>query len=180
MKRISFIMIALVAMSSFSCGLLDKADVSINVTLPLEFPAIDETGSPTPGGATAYSGSKLLDAKDNAEVAKYKDKIKEFKVNKVYYEITEKTKGDGVIFTNGSLSVGGKKLASKTTQTIAVTPKTEFTGSEIDIIGVNALADALKADLKATVVYSGTFSKTPVAFKVKAYFDCTIVASAIK
>ena len=178
MKRLSLIMIALVALSSFSCGLLDKADVTFDATLPLDFTPINETAV-NPSGKS-YTDSKVLDATQNADVAKYKDKIKDFKVNKVYYEITEKTVGDNVIFTNGSISSGGKAIATKASQAVVVTPKTEFTSAELSTDGVNALAAALKADKQATVVFAGTFSKTPVAFKVRAYFDVTITANALK
>jgi hypothetical protein len=176
MKRISIVMIALLAVLSFSCGLLDKADVSIPVTLPLDFTAVNETAV-NPNGKD-YTDTKLLDATQNADVAKYKDKIKEFKVNKVYYEITDYS-GSGVIFT-GTLKSGSGTLATKTNFALANTTKTEFTSSEINIDGLNVLASALKADKQASVVFSGRFSKTPVGFKVKAYFDCTIVASALK
>jgi hypothetical protein len=177
MKRISFILIALVAVSSFSCGLLEKADVSFDVTLPLDFTPINETAVNANG--KAYTDSKVLDATQNSEVAKYKDKIKDFKVNKVYYEITEYV-GSGVIFNNGSIKTGTSTIVTKTGLTLANTAKTEFTSSEVNVDGLNALAASLKADKQATVVFAGTFSKTPVAFKVRAYFDVTITASALK
>ena len=170
-------MIALLAALSFSCGLLDKADVSFDATLPLDFKPVNEqaiSNTPVP-----YSDTQVLDATSNADVAKYKDKIKEFKVNKVYYEITENSVGTGILFTTGSLASGGKTIAKKASQTIVVTPKTAFTDAEMDIAGLNALAETFKANQKATIVLAGTFSKTPVAFKVRAYFDVTITAKAL-
>lgn len=170
-------MIALLGMLSFSCGLLDKADVTFDVTLPLDFPPINDTG--VSSNPKAYSDTQVLDATLNADVAKYKSKIKDFKVNKVYYEITDYA-GDAVIFTNGSLKTNGKTIASKASLALANIPKTEFTSSEVDLAGFNELATTLKTDLKATVAIAGTFSKTPVAFKVRAYFDVTVTANALK
>lgn len=177
MKKISLIMIALLAVLSFSCGLLDKADVSFDATLPLDFTPITETAvSNTP---VSYTYTKLLDATQNAEIAKYKDKIKDFKVNKVYFEITDSQTPD-VTFSNGILKVHttGKTIVTVPSQTVANTTKKELTG--VDTAGLNELAELLKKDKQATVALAGTFSKTPALFKVRAYFDVTITASPLK
>lgn len=169
-------MIALLALSSFSCSLLDKADVKIPVTLPVDFPPVDDQG--VSSSPKAYSDTQVLNAELNAEVAKYKSKIKSFTVLRVYYEITDYA-GNAVIFTNGSLKSNGKTIASKASLALANISKTEFTAAEVSVDGFNELANTLKTDLKATIAIAGTFSKTPVKFKVRAYFDVEIVAGAL-
>ena len=48
-----------------------------------------------------------------------------------------------------------------------------------DTAGFNELAQLLKADKSETIKLGGTFSKTPVAFKVTAYFHTTITAGVL-
>ena len=83
MKTKSFLSILLlIVFGTFSsCDLLDKAkDISFEATIPLNF-SINETAVSSTG--KAYSDTKLLDAKADAEVAKYASKIKEFRQNVV-------------------------------------------------------------------------------------------------
>src|SRR5688572_2519839 len=100
-----------IAATFSSCDLFDKADdVTFDVVLPLEFDPVNETlvsSSPV-----SYSDVKNLNANDNAEVAKYKDKIKEITLNRITYEISDYAAPQPVTFTNGSLKIPGTTLAS--------------------------------------------------------------------
>ncbi|MBK5279701.1 MAG: hypothetical protein JJE09_12650 [Bacteroidia bacterium] len=164
-------------MSSASCNLSDKVDdIKFDAKLPLEFPINEEAISSAP---KSYNYTKTLDATQNADVVKYKDKIKEFKVNKIAYVISGySAPGGAVTFTNGTLSIAssGKTIASATSVNLQSTAETELTA---DTAGFNELAELLKADKSETVKLTGTFSSTPVAFTVTAYFYVTITAEVL-
>ena len=163
-------------MSSASCSLFDKVeDITFEAKLPLEFVVNETAVSQNP---VTYSKSQTLDAAQNADVAKYKDKIKEIKVNKITYIISDYSASGVVTFTNGLLSVAssGKTIASATSVNLQSTAEAELTA---DTAGFNELAQLLKADKSETIKLGGTFSKTPVAFKVTAYFHTTITAGVL-
>ena len=163
-------------MSSASCSLFDKVDdVNFDAKLPIEFVVNETAVSQT---AKAYTDTKTLDATQNSDVAKYKDKIKEFKVNKITYVISGYVAPNAVTFTNGALSVvsSGKTLATATSVNLQSTAETDLTA---DTAGFNELAALLKADKSETVKLTGTFSSTPVAFKVTVYFYTTITAEVL-
>ena len=165
-------------MSSASCSLFDKAEnINFEAKLPLEF-VVDETA--TNAGAKSYTYSKTLDATQNAEVAKYKDKIKEIKVNKISYVVSGYSAPGGAVvtFTNGKLKVAssGKTIAEAASINLQSTVEGDLTA---DTAGFNELAELLKADKSETVSLSGTFSSTPVKFTVKVYFHTTITAGVL-
>lgn len=177
MKRISFIMIALVAMLSFSCGLLDKADVSFDIKLKQDF-VVAETATAT---NVTKSYESVLDASADSEFAKYKDKIKELKINKITYQVTGYTLANAVTFSEGTFSVDGTTLATQnSTDLKAVNGLAEAEISSLNTTGTNALLAKIKSDGKATVKASGKLSATPVAFKLTAYYYITVTANALK
>jgi hypothetical protein len=165
-----------IAATFSSCDLFDKADdVTFDVVLPLEFDPVNETlVSPSP---VSYSKSKNLNANDNDQVAKYKDKIKEITLNRITYKITEYVAPEPVTFTNGSLTIPGKTLASATNVNLQSTAETELTN--IDEAGFDEFAKQIKSNKNVDVTVAGTFSRTPVAFKVTAYFHVSITANAL-
>jgi len=164
-------------MSSASCDILGKADeITFEAKLPLEF-LINETAVNT--GSKSYTYSKTLDATQNAEVAKYKDKIKKITINKISYKISGySAPGATVLFTNGKLTIAasGKTIAEAASVNLQSTAEADLTA---DIAGFNELADLIKADKSETVNLVGTFSSTPVAFTVTAYFHTTITAEVL-
>lgn len=173
-------------MSSASCSLFENIpDVSFDAKLPLIF-TVQENGTFT---NKDYSNTQTLDATSNAEVAKYKDKIKDFKVNSVTYKITNYTStppGTAVTFSNGKMSFGAVGAVSSTVATLgslnllaASTSGAEQTLT-IDQAGLNSMASTLLADKKIDVKTSGVLSTTPVSFKVETTFNVTITAGALK
>ncbi len=100
-----------------SCELFDKADdVSFDVVLPLEF-VIDENAD-NPDGAS-YSDTQLLDATSDPDVAKYANKIKEFKVNRITYTISS-ADPTSVSFTGGSLQVASNSQVIATASAVSL------------------------------------------------------------
>jgi len=176
-KMLILPMIALLAAGVSSCDLFGEADdISFDAELPLEFVVDEKMVSSSP---VNYTKTKTIDATSNPDVAKYKDKIKDFKVNKVTYTISGYVAPNVVTFSNGKLSVAssGKTIASATSVDLTNSAETELNA---DVDGFNALAERLKIDKSETVTLSGTFSSTPVAFVVTAKFYVTITADALK
>jgi hypothetical protein len=177
MKKLILPLLALLAVSLLSCDLFEKADnITFEAKLPLEF-VVDETATNT--GAKSYTYTKTLDATQNADVAKYKDKIKEFKVNKISYVVSGYSAPGGVVtFTNGKLKVAssGKTIAEAASVNLQSTAEADLTA---DTAGFNELAELLKADKSETVSLAGTFSSTPVKFKVTVYFHTSITAGVL-
>ena len=79
-KKIVVTWLALLALSVFSCDLFEAPDVHFDAKLPLDFIVDEGMVSSSP---VDYYETRIIDATDNADVAKYKDKIKDFKVNRV-------------------------------------------------------------------------------------------------
>ncbi len=171
-------------MSSASCSLFENIpDVAFDAKLPLVF-TVQENGTFT---NKDYSNTQTLDATSNAEVAKYKDKIKDFKVNSVTYKITNYSStppGTAVTFSNGKMSFGAVGAVSSTVATLgSLNLLAASSGAEqtltIDQAGLNSMASTLLADKKIDVKTSGVLSSTPVSFKVETTFNVTITASAL-
>lgn len=166
-------MIALLAVSSFSCGLLDKADVDFDIKLKQDFNVAATT--------TTLSSEAVLDASADPEFAKYKDKIKDLKINKITYQVTGYTQANAVTFSGGTFSVDGTTLVSQgTTDLKAVNGAAEAELTSVNTAGINALVAKLKTDGKATVRASGTLSAQPVSFKLTVYYYVTVTANALK
>lgn len=171
-------MIALLAVSSFSCGILDKADVNFDIKLKQDF-IVAETASAT---NVTKSYEAVLDASANADFAKYKNKLKDMKINKITYQVTgyATTLPNAVSFSAGTFSVDGTTLVTQgTTDLKAVNGAAEVEVTSLNPSGVSALVAKLKTDGKATVKASGTLSATPVAFKLTAYYYVTVTANAL-
>lgn len=167
-----FILLALGSLSS--CDLFDKADdISFDTELPLEF-VIDETQI-NPNGKD-YTVTKVLDASSDPDVAKYANKIKEFKVNRITYSISGVTPS-GVTFNNGKLKVDNKTLASAGNVNITSASDVELT---TDAAGINDLASRLLGNKQAEVALAGSFTSTPIKFTLSCKFYVTVKADALK
>lgn len=167
----------LLGLTLSACELFNKIDdVTFNVTLPLDFVIDEQLVSQNP---VVYSDMAILDATDDPEVAKYKDKIREIKLNKITYEISNFAAPGAVTFANGSLKVAsGETLATASSISLQNMPETELTA--INQPGFNAFAADVLDDKQVAVTLDGTFSETPVAFTLTAHFYVTITADALK
>jgi hypothetical protein len=173
---LSLLGLALIAFTFQGCNLFDTAgDVTFDVDLPLDFVVNEAAVS---SSAKSYSSVKTLKATDNADVAKYKDNIKSVKLNKITYVISEYVAPQVVTFSNGTLQATGKTLASAASVNLQSTAEAELTN--IDKAGFDEFAKQIKDNKQVEVTLAGTFSSTPVAFKIKAYFNVSITANAIK
>ncbi|MBX2913744.1 MAG: hypothetical protein KF856_00595 [Cyclobacteriaceae bacterium] len=163
--------IMLITVSVFtSCDLFEKADdVTFNVVLPLDF-AIDEDN---PEG-DSYADSKLLNAASDPEIAKYADKIKEFKIDKVTYTISNANPAS--VTVGGTLSTSSNIIATATGVSLGNTAETDLNANTA---GFNDLAAKLLDDKQEMILLTGTLSDTPVQFNVRFRFYVKITANAL-
>jgi hypothetical protein len=165
--------LALIATLFSGCDLFSSAgDITFDADLPLDFVVNEQAIN---ASSVSYSKTQNLDASSNADVAKYKDKIKEVKLNKITYVISDYTAPQPVTFTNGSIKTT-VELASATAVNLQSSVQTELTN--VNKAGFDEFAKKIKDNQNADVTLAGTFSSTPVAFKIRAYFNVTITANA--
>jgi hypothetical protein len=176
-KLITSILPGFLVLGLTGCDLFDKVDdVTFQASLPLEFVIDEQMVSQEP---VLYTDAQVLDAIDDPEVAKYKDKITEIKLNSISYEIGDFAAPGAVTFTNGSLKLAsGQTLATASSIPMENTAETDLTGVSQD--GFNAFASDILGDKQVGINLQGTFSQTPVAFTLTVYFHVTIKADALK
>lgn len=174
LKNLSVLFFAVCGLTS--CDLFDKVDdVKFEGKLPVTFEINEGNVSEIP---VTYSETEILNALDNDEIAKYKDKIKEIKLNKITYKIENYDAPAEVIFSNGSLQISsGKTLATITSLTLQNTAEAEFVA---DPLSFADFAAEIKDDKQVAINMQGTLSTTPVAFTLTAYFHVTVTAEVLK
>lgn len=169
--------------SSLSCDLFDKADdITFDVEIKHTF-VIDENDV-TQG--KVYFKSDMIDPNQNAEFAKYKDKIQELTINEVTYTVTDYDPSTpNVTFTNGlgsfSASAGAASAfasADLAIQNVQASVGGSFT-LNYSVSDLQAIAQQLQDLQSVYFQVSGTFDQTPVAFSVPVTLHCTIKADAL-
>ncbi len=171
----------LIALFSFSgCDKIDDAtDVSFDVEFEGEF-VINEASDLD---EEPYSSTLTVDAKSNSKVADYAAKIKDIKVNKITYRITDYAASGAITFLNGKMSFGNVGAAPTVVATVGSLNLQTQGGveTELDIneSELNEIAATLLQTLEVAVYTEGTLSDTPVAFKVPVKFYVTITANVL-
>jgi hypothetical protein len=167
-----------------ACNLFDKAD---DITFPSQLEvvwSINEQGEHTD---FAYQDLRTLKLSDDPEIEKYINKIKDVKVEKVTYHITDyAAEGDAVFFKNGVASFAAGSGSNAVTVPFAATASgvnlettTGETELEIDAQGLNDLAATLKQEKEVDMNAAGVLSKTPVSFKIVSTFHVKITAEVL-
>jgi len=147
-----FPLAAIVAVGLFSgCDFLDNlGQITFDTELTTNF-VVNET---TPANLRNYQANQVIDATTDPDIQKYKDRLKDFRVNEVSYKITNYVAPEGiatVTFSNGRLSFGD---ADANTASVSATLPTlnlrdlNTTRAETRLV----LADA---SALATLLYSG-------------------------
>lgn len=171
--------------SSLSCDLFDKADdITFDVEIKHTF-VIDENFD-SQGSSVTYFDSDMIDPNQNAEFAKYKDKIQELTINEVTYTVTGyDPSSEGTEFSGGmgsfSASAGSASAfasAALDFQNIPGSVGGSFT-LDYSVSDLQAIAQQLEELQSVYFQVSGTFNKTPVAFSVPVTLHCTIKADAL-
>lgn len=169
-----------------SCDFLDKlGQVTFDTELKTTF-AVDETGTVTNRN---YTANRTLDATTDADIQKYKDKLKDFRINDIAYKITGYSTTAGladVIFSNGKFSFGD---ADATSPSVAVNLANSLNLRDLSSTGIetkvplpadaNTLASLLQTDKKLKVYAEGTLSRTPVKFNIEVTFYVSVTADAL-
>jgi hypothetical protein len=167
-----------------ACNLFDKAD---DITFPSQLEvvwSIDEQGQHTD---FAYQDLRTLQLSDDPEIEKYINKIKDVKVEKITYRITDyAANGDAVFFKNGEVSFAAgtgsnviKVPFAATASGVNLQTTTNETELEIDAQGLTDLAATLKQEKELDMNAAGVLSKTPVSFKIVSTFHVKITAEVL-
>lgn len=155
-----------------SCDLFDKVDdVNFDVDVPVDFVV-----NVTPNSEGGYTAEQLLDTSSDPDIAEYAEKIKEFKINRITYTITNST-ADGTTF-DGSVSVAatGDILSSVDNLSVANTSETDLPAN---LDGFNDLASRLLEDKQETIMMNGQFSTSSVSFNIRLRFYLSVTADAL-
>jgi hypothetical protein len=179
------IMFAIVTVLA-ACDLFDKAD---EITIPSEIHVtwtVDENAEHTD---FAYTDTKTVKLSDDPELEKYISKIKDVKIEKITYKITdyEEPNGGAVYLKDGvaSFATSGTSTAAVTVPFAATaagvnlqttTSETELT---IDAAGLTQLAAIFKKEKQLDMNAVGILSSTPVSFKIVSTFHVKITAEVL-
>ncbi len=169
-----------------SCDFLDKlGQVTFDTELKTTF-AVDETGNFTNRN---YTANRTVDATTDADIQKYKDKLKDFRINDIAYKISGYSATGAtsdVFFSNGKFSFGD---ADATSPTVAVNLANSLNLRDLSTTGVetkvplpadaNTLASLFQSDKKLKVYAEGTLSRTPVRFNIEVTFYVSVTADAL-
>lgn len=169
-------------MSSASCSLFDKIDdVTFDVELIHTF-SIDEKAIEK---NKAYASKQVLDAADvNDDFDKYKEKIKSITVTGVTYRVYEHGAGETTLFSNGTCGFSAPSGSAATSVASLAIESIKASVGQVKNLNYNQAAldeigSLLKNDKKVNVYVGGTFSETPVKFKVDIKIKATVVANAL-
>jgi hypothetical protein len=161
----------------------ELGDVTLNEPITASI-TVDETAT---AQNVTFTKSLEVDAKSNAEIEKYKDKVKSFTVNKITFKIKNYS-GQAAITPLSKVSYSAAGGTSATAIEIASITNFDIkaaadAGTETELAVSNAqlqaMAALLKNDMAITLYFNGTLSKTPVKFTIDFAVDATIVANAL-
>lgn len=164
-------------------GCDELGDVTLNEPVTASI-TVDETATAT---NVSYTKSLEVDATTNAEIEKYRDKVKSFTVHKVTFKIKNYS---GQAATTPSSKVSYSAAGGNAANSIEIASISNFdikaaadagTETELTVSDANlqAMAALLKEDMALTLYVNGTLTKTPVKFTVEFTVDATIVANAL-
>jgi hypothetical protein len=165
----------LLVTSTFLFACKDDDDVAFDVTIPVTY-SVDETATSSIGKSFAIPGT--LNALDNAQVVKYKDKIKNVYITKIIYSISDVTPSGTInlsridVMLKGSLDPVASETSSQVLATKADTEMTEYNDFEFA-----KLADQIKYNQAAQPSIVTSVSKTPVKFTITLRVTFKVVAS---
>lgn len=181
-----FLGMALIAFTFSGCNLVENADdVTFEITLEQNFAVDENQGHQN----HTYPGDPvLLDLASNTDIQPYLNKIKEVKITKIEYSITDyaaEPPGTAVLFSNGLMKYSATDGGSSSELSTVPGPLNLMTATAINELpkndaSFNALAKLLLDNKQAYVFTTGTLSSTPVSFNVPATFYLTITANALE
>lgn len=164
----------------FACDKIDElADVNFNANLSETF-QVDATTT------NEMTFSSTLDVSEDSDAKPYLDKIKNYEIEELKFEITNlSTSVSGEIYFDGVLGFS-KKNETSATATCSVSPLNithvnntgAFEINNCDDI-LNDLKSILMSDNAAKIYMQGTFSKAPVTFDLTVHIKVKITANPL-
>lgn len=181
-RKLSICASILSALAIGSCDLLDKADdVNFDTTLEETINITEESE----GTNVAYGETITLDATSDPDINEYKNKITEFKVNKVSYQIVSYDGPSNATFS-GTIAFGD---VSTTTPTVsAVISNFNFQTANaaqtifdlpINQADIDKIAGLLKDDKAVKIYLNGTLSSTPLYCTALVILEVSVKADAL-
>jgi hypothetical protein len=177
--------VALAILGLFNgCDFLDNLG---QVTFDTELSTAFEINETVVANTRNYVANQVLDATANPDIQKYRDRIKDLRINDVSYKITGYTAPAGVPrvdFSNGRFGFGD---ADVNTASVTVSLPTlnlrdlNTTGAEtrLPLPDATTLAALLKTDKRIRVFAEGTLSPTPVRFNLEVKLYVSVTADAV-
>lgn len=175
--------LALAAFLFGGCDMFEQLDdVTLDIEIQHTFHISETLDTDEP---IFYFSESTIDAEQDENFKKYKDKIKEFTVHTITYTVTDVEEGADVEFTDGlgeffatdgsntafaSASIPAKNIGASEGQTHTLDYSTE---------DLNAIAQQLEHVSQVKFKVSGTLSHGPATFKVPVTLHCTIKADAL-
>jgi len=170
-----------------ACDLFDKAD---EITIPSEIEVVwtvDENADQT---NFAYTQTKTVKLSDAPEFQKYIDKVKEVKVERISYKVTDYNDDphhETVYFKDGVASFASAGTSSPvvtvpfaaTASGVNLQASTTEVDLNIDAEGLNKLAAVFKQEKELDMNAVGVLTRTPVSFKIVSTFHVKIVAEVL-
>ncbi len=170
-----------ILLSSASCELFDKVDdVTFDIEIKHTFVINASATDPL-----SYTEIEEIDPTDNADFAKYKDKIQNVTINSVEYTVANYSGDPGITFSNGNGSFFAQGTSSTALATAAINIQniSQAQGTiktlEYSVQGLEAIASEMEQLKAVRMQVSGNVSAVPVAFNVPVTIKMTIVADAL-
>ena len=164
MRIFSLITATFVLFSLGACSLLEKdIDATVNADI-----LVNESSS---GTNLNYNGSTVLNAEDDEDVADNLDKIKDWSVLEVGYQILFFTGQPGTTFTgNMGFSPSGSNSpeVQVAVSNLNLSAASAYSKLNISSSDLNMLASWLATNRKIKVYWIGTLSNGPSSFTVEA------------
>lgn len=169
----------------FSAAVLTSCDELGDVTLNEPITTSITVDEKSTAQNVTYEKSLVVDATTNAQIQKYQDNVKSFKVNKITFKIKDYS-GEAAITPLSKVSYSATGAATP----IEIASISNFdikaaatAGTETELVvsdtNLAAVATLLKNDMSVTFFLNGSLSKTPVKFTAEFTVDATIVANAL-
>jgi hypothetical protein len=159
-----------------SCDLFDKAD---DVSFSTEFEESFDINNAPEG---SFSDVITLDATTDPEVNKYKEKIKDFTINKITYKVKNYDGPDGATFT-GTVLFGASGILGTIDITELDLSAASDSGVETELVLSDAIvekvAKQLKDDKAVAMTMAGTFSNGPLSCVIEVKVNAKVTADAL-
>ena len=178
-KSVLFITLFVIGLAS--CDSLNNlADVVFTASFSKTFPVSLQEGN------NALDEVDTLDFTDDSDVYKYRDKIKDVKVDSVKFQVlnyqgdANNTITGSVMYSSIAASAGKEMAAINGLDLDQLSVSGEMINLPLNSADLNDIGSLLQNDKKIKVYLKGNVDSTPASFVVKVYVYNEITANALK